>query len=91
LVQTRTHDGRSLRLFTMLDEFTQECLAIRVARRLKSAPAIEVLGECTIKHSVPRHIRLDNGAEMTARRARNWLATVDTLPLFIVSGSPWEN
>jgi len=35
-VDARTHDGRSLRLLTMIDEFTRECLAIRVARRMNS-------------------------------------------------------
>jgi hypothetical protein len=45
-VEARTHDGRSLRLLTMIDEFTRACLAIRVARRWNSAHVIEVLGEC---------------------------------------------
>jgi transposase InsO family protein len=44
-VDAQTHDGRSVRLLVMLDEFTRECLAIRVARRLNSAHVIEVLGD----------------------------------------------
>lgn len=90
-VEARTHDGRSLRLLTMIDEFTRKCLAIRVARRLNSAHVIEVLGECMLEHGVPENVRSDNGAEMTARRVRSWLATVGTQPLFIEPGSPWEN
>jgi len=80
-----------LRLLTMIDEFTRECLAIRVARQLSSAHVIEVLGECMLRHGVPEHIRSDNGAEMTAAQVRSWLATVGTQPLFIEPGSPWEN
>jgi transposase InsO family protein len=90
-VEARTHDGRSLRLLTMIDEFTRECLAIRVARRLNSAHVIEVLGECMLQHGVPDHVRSDNGAEMTARRVKQWLRTIGTRPLFIEPGSPWEN
>ena len=52
---------------------------------------MEVLGECMLHYGVPEHVRSDNGAEMTARRVRNWLATVGTQPLFIEPGSPWEN
>ncbi len=61
-VDAQTHDGRSLRLLVMLDEFTRECLAIRVARRLNSAHVIEVLGDCMLAHGVPEHVRSDNGA-----------------------------
>jgi transposase InsO family protein len=67
-VDAQTHDGRSVRLLVMIDEFTRECLAIRVARRLNSAHVIEVLGDCMLAHGVPEHVRSDNGAEMTARR-----------------------
>jgi putative transposase len=70
-VEARTHDGRSVRLLTMIDEFTRQCLAIRVARRLNSAHVIELLGDCMLQHGVQEHVRSDNGAEMTARRVRN--------------------
>ena len=75
----------------MIDEFTRECLAIRVARRLNSCHVIEAVGDCTIQHGVPQHVRSDYGAEMTARRVKQWLQTVGTQPLFIEPGSPLEN
>ena len=90
-VEARTHDGRSLRLLVMIDEFTRECLAIQVARRLNSSHVIEVLSDCMLTYGVPEHVRSDNGAEMTARRVKQWLAAVGTKPLFIEPGSPWEN
>jgi transposase InsO family protein len=90
-VEAHTHDGRSLRVLTVIDEFTRQCLAIRVSRRLNNAHVIEVLADSMLLHGVPEHVRSDNGAEMTARRVRNWLATVGTQPLFIEPGSPWEN
>ncbi len=78
-------------MLVVIDEFTRECLAIPVARRLKSAHVIELLGDCMLAHGVPEHVRSDNGAEMTARRVKQWLASVGTQPLFIEPGSPWEN
>ena len=86
-----THDGRSLRLLAVIDEFTRECLALRVARRLNSYHVIETLGDCMLQHGVPQHVRSDNGAEMTAQRVKSWLHTLGTKPLYIEPGSPWEN
>jgi putative transposase len=90
-VEARTHDGRSLRLLTLIDEHTRECLAIRVARRLNSHHVIETLGDAMLRHGVPEHVRSDNGAEMRADRVRKWLASLGSRPLFIEPGSPWEN
>ena len=90
-LDAQTHDGRSLRLLVLIDEYTRECQAIRVARRLNSSHVIELLGDCMLEHGVPEHVRSDNGAEMTARRVKSWLAGVGTKPLFIEPGSPWEN
>jgi putative transposase len=61
-VEARTHDGRSLRLLTLIDEFTRECLAIRGARRLNSFHVIETLSECMLEHGVPEQVRSNNVA-----------------------------
>lgn len=66
-VEAQTHDGRKLRLMTLIDEFTRECLAIRVARRINSFGVIDTMADVMIEHGVPEHVRSDNGAEMTAR------------------------
>lgn len=58
----------------MIDEFTRECLAIRVARRLNSYHVIETLGDCMLQHGVPEHVRSDNGSEMTAKRVKELAA-----------------
>jgi putative transposase len=60
-VEARTHEGRSLRLLTLIDEFTRECLAIRVARRLNSFHVLETLGELMVSRGTPEHVRSDNG------------------------------
>ena len=59
-VEERTHDGRKFRMLNIIDEFTHECLAIRVSRRLKSIDVIDVLSDLFIRRGVPGHIRSDN-------------------------------
>ena len=90
-VQARTHDGRAFRMLTVIDEFTRECLAIDVARRLTSEDVLERLSDLFIRRGVPEHIRSDNGAEFTATRVREWLQRIDVKTLYIEPGSPWEN
>ena len=90
-VQDRTHDGRPFRMLTLVDEFTRECLAIDVARRLRSDDVLERLAWLFATRGVPDHIRSDNGPEFTAKVVRNWLARVRVKTLFIQPGSPWEN
>ena len=90
-VQDRTHDGRPFRMLTLVDEFTRECLAIDVARRLRSDDVLERLAWLFATRGVPDHIRSDNGPEFTAKVVRSWLARVRVKTLFIQPGSPWEN
>jgi transposase InsO family protein len=90
-VEAQTHDGRKLRLLTLIDEFTRECLAIRVARRINSFGVIETMADVMLERGVPEHIRSDNGAEMTATVVRSWLANLGAQTLYIEPGSPWEN
>lgn len=90
-VAARTHDGRSLRLMTLIDEYTRACLAIKVARYQNSLSVIEALADAMLLNGVPQHIRSDNGAEMTARIVRDWLSGIGAKTLYIEPGSPWEN
>jgi len=90
-VQGRTHDGRSYRMLTLIDEFTRECLSIDVARQLNSEDVLERLTWLMVTRGVPNHIRSDNGPEFTAKVVRKWLERVGVRTLFIEPGSPWEN
>ena len=87
----RTADGRALKLLAVVDEYTRECLAIVVARRLTSTEVLACLAELFVRRGVPAHIRSDNGPEFTARAVRSWLEQVGVGTLFIEPGSPWEN
>lgn len=90
-VLTRTHDSRAVRMLTIIDEYTRECLAIDVARRLTSEDVLERLTDLFIRRGVPDYIRSDNGAEFTAHAVRDWLVRAGVRTLYIEPGSPWEN
>jgi len=90
-VADRTSDGRAIRLLTLLDEYTRECLSIDVARKLTSEDVLERLGYLFVVRGVPDYIRSDNGPEFTAKAMRQWLTKVGVKTLFITPGSPWEN
>jgi len=90
-VTARTHDGRPLKILTVIEEYSRECLAIVVARRLRSLEVLETLAELFVTHGVPAHIRSDNGPEFTATVMRQGLAALQVQTLFIEPGSPWEN
>jgi hypothetical protein len=81
-------DGKSA---CSIDEFTRECIAIRVDRKLKATDVIDVLSDLFILRGVPAHIRSDNGPEFIAKALREWIAAVGAQTAYIMPGSPWEN
>ena len=88
---TRTHDGRPVRILAILDEFTRECLAIDVERRMNHKTVLEMLAELFVHRGTPEYIRSDNGSEFTAEALREWLNKVNVNTAYIEPGSPWEN
>jgi putative transposase len=90
-VEDRTHEGRKYRMLNVLDEFTHECLAIRVARKLKAVDVVDVLSDLFLLRGVPGHIRSDNGPEFVAKAVQEWITAVGARTAYIAPGSPWEN
>jgi transposase InsO family protein len=90
-VTARTADGRAFKMLTILDEYTRECLAILVDRRITSEGVIDQLFNLFVLRGIPEHIRSDNGPEFTAKAVRGWLNRLGIRTLFIEPGSPWEN
>jgi len=90
-VMVRTSDGMAFRILTILDEYTRECLAILVRRRISSQDVIDQLFHLLVFRGIPQHIRSDNGPEFTSKKIRNWLNELGVKLLFIEPGSPWEN
>jgi len=90
-VMARTSNGRSFRILTLIDEYTRECLALLVSRRITCQDVIDQLFNLFVLRGIPEHIRSDNGPEFTARATRNWLKRLNVKTLSIEPGSPWEN
>ena len=87
----RTYDGKAFRTLNILDEYTRECLAIRVDRKLNSQNVLDVLTDLFIIRGSPEYIRSDNGPEFVAKSLRNWISAVGAKTAYIEPGSPWEN
>jgi transposase InsO family protein len=77
-------------MLNMLDEYTRECLASVVARRIRSHDVLLILADLFLSHGIPTHIRSDHGPECIARTLRHWLTARQVAPLAIEPGSPWE-
>ena len=73
-VSDRTDNGGKLRILSVLDEHSRECLALQVARQLTAADLIIVLERLIAQRGVPAHRRSDNGSEFVARTLQSWLA-----------------
>jgi hypothetical protein len=89
-VEDRTHDGRKYRMLNVIDEFTRECLAIRVGRKLNSVDVVDLLSDLFILRGVPGHVRSDNGPEFIAKAVRAWIAAVGATTAYIEPGSPLQ-
>jgi putative transposase len=87
----RTANGRAFKILNIIDEYSRECLAISIARKITNRDVIDLLFHLFIFRGIPEHIRSDNGPEFTARAIRVWLHRLGIKTLFIEPGSPWEN
>jgi putative transposase len=86
-----TTSGSTLKWLSIVEEYTRECLTLKVDRSITSEDVIDTLAELFAMRSVPRHIRSDNGPEFIARAIQRWLAQVEVETLYVEPGSPWEN
>ena len=87
----RTINGSPLKWLSIVDEFTRECLALKVDRSITSEDVIDTLAELFAMRGVPKIIRSDNGPELTAHALRRWLEKLEVYASYIEPGSPWEN
>jgi transposase InsO family protein len=90
-VSDRLHNGKSIRMLTVIDEYTRKCLAIRVGSSLKADDVLDTLSTLFITEGVPNYIRSDNGSEFTAKITREWIGNLGVKTAYIEPGSPWEN
>lgn len=78
-------------MLCVIDEYSRECLAIRVKRKLNSRDVLDVPRVLFVIHGPPEQIRSDNGPEFMANALRQWLSHLKVQTLYIEPGSPWEN
>lgn len=87
----RTENGSTLKWLSVVDEFTRECLALKVGRTMRGVDVIDVLIELSKDRGMPSFIRSDNGPEFIAANVRKWIETAGGKTLYVEPGSPWEN
>lgn len=90
-VAERTSDGKAVRMLNIIDEYSRECLAISVGRKITASNVIDTLADLFLEHGRPKFIRSDNGPEFVAELIRGWLKDLGVQTAFIEPGSPWEN
>ena len=86
-----TRNGTQLKWLSIIDEFTRECLALKVSRRMTSEDVIDTLCEVFAVRGVPRFIRSDNGPEFVSKAIERWLRQTQVTALYVQPGSPWQN
>lgn len=90
-LERRTERSGKLRMLKILDEYTRECLTIRIARSISSRQVIQVLDWLFLLRGAPDYLRSDNGSEFIAYALRDWLRERHCHTLYITPGSPLEN
>src|SRR5262249_6123166 len=90
-----SHDGclhgRKLRVLSVLDEFTRECLALAVDTRRPATRVKEVLARLFGERGAPAYLRSDNGPEFIDRTLQRWIGEPGTSAVHIEPGCPWQN
>lgn len=83
--------GGSIRMLTILDEYTRECHILRADRALKSKDVLQWLETAIKQHGAPEYLRSDNGSEFIAKEVQRWLADNQIKTIYIDPASPWQN
>ncbi len=83
--------GKSLKMLTLIDEYTRECLAVEVGVSITSERVRQILQRVCASFGKPEQIRSDNGSEFIGKAVGGWLGENGIEPLFIEPGKPWQN
>ena len=90
-VYDQTEDGSGMRILTLMDEHTRQCLGMHVARSIRAVDVITVLEAAVARYGAPEHLRSDNGPEFIACVVQDWLKESGIKTMYIKPGAPWEN
>ena len=90
-IHDATTDGRKLKMLTIEDEFTRECLKVAPDRSIRAGKVVEILKALFNEHGAPSYIRSDNGPEFIAKAIKDYLLESETKTIYIDPGKPWQN
>lgn len=90
-VHDRTENGTPLKMLTLIDEYSRQCLRIEVARKLRGHNVLDALSEVMAQRGMPEYIRSDNGSEFISKEVQHWLREMSIRTIYIDPGSPWQN
>ncbi len=68
----QTIDGRTLKFFNVIDEYSRLCLASRVGRRCRAPDVIDAIEELLNLYTPPAYLRMDNSSEFIATALQEW-------------------
>ena len=91
VIHDRTCQGGSLKCLSLVDEYTRECLALAMTRRVSGAWVRGVLGRVVARRGAAKRLRSDNGSEFICKVLQSWLPQGGTEPIPVAPASPWEN
>ena len=86
-----TADTRSLRILSMEDEYTRECLSLDPARQYKTVNVLAELERLVGERGRPTYLRSDNGPEFIAKEVQKWADGKGIRLVRSRPGSPWDN
>jgi len=84
-------DGRKIRLLTIIDEFTRECLQIAVDTSLSGRRVSQELEQLIEQRGKPEMIKSDNGTEFTSNAILRWSKDLNIHWHYIQPGKPYQN
>jgi len=83
--------GRAIRVLSVVDAYTRECLALEVDTSFASRRVTRVLDTIVSERGLPQAIRCDNGPELTSRHFLAWCVERQIELVHIQPGKPTQN
>ena len=87
----RTAGGQRIRVLSVVDTYTRECLALEVDSSFPSRRVTRVLDQVVAQRGVPLNLRSDNGPELTSRHYLSWCVAHHAGTIHIQPGKPTQN
>ena len=84
-------NGRMVRILSVIDAFTRECLALEADTSLGSGRVTRALDRLIEERGLPESVRSDNGPEFTSRRMLGWADERKINLVHIQPGRPMQN